>query len=65
MYTVQSWKLIRRQNNNLPNVPPSPLYNVDQHCVWGGGGTILAVDISIFNKWPPTMLNMYAFYGLL
>jgi hypothetical protein len=31
--------------------------------VFGGeGGTILAVDISIFNKWPPTMLNMYAFY---
>ena len=26
---LQSWKLIRRQNNNLLNVPPSPLYNVD------------------------------------
>jgi hypothetical protein len=34
----------------------------DQHCVWEGRGTILAVNISIFNNWPPTMLNMYAFY---
>jgi hypothetical protein len=32
--------------------------------VFGGGGGE-GVDISIFNKWPPTMLNMYAFYGLL
>jgi hypothetical protein len=28
----------------------------------GGGGAILAVDINIINNWPPTMLNIYAFY---
>ena len=58
---LQSWKLIRRLSNNFPNVPPSPLYNVDVcmksrpevyvmiNIVFGGKGglfrTILAVNI--------------------
>ena len=61
MEDIQSWKLIRRLCNNFPNVPPSPLYNVDVcmksrpevyvmiNIVFGGKGglfrTILAVNI--------------------